>query len=228
MHHLKLGLLAAALVTAGAACSGDDGAAPVVVDAAVDAQAIDASTCNGMVCSDVCIDTSLDEAHCGGCTTVCDPGEACQQSACACPPAFVPAEPQFVQQQVDATILQGATLGIGGMLGGTIDAMIVAYPTDTVQTNHAYDLTANPPGTPPFMAVGYDLDLDTLTPSASFYATRGTPTFTRICPAGFVGTLHNGHFVAVMGLMNPTLVPNDCAFDVPMVSFAYGDCPPPS
>ena len=140
----------------------------------------------------------------------------------------VPAAPNFVQQQIDATLLPGATLGIGGMLNSTIDAIIVAYPTATVQVNHNYDLAGATAGTPPFVAAGYDINLDNFTPSASFYATRGTLRFTKVCADGFAGTLTSGHFVAVMGLMNPTLVPNGCAFDVPTMAFAYGNaCPSP-
>ena len=221
-------LVVASLALLGAACSGDDGAA-VVVDAAIDAPSIDASTCSGMICGGTCFDTFVDEQHCGSCTTVCDPGEACQASVCACPPSFVPAMPSFIQQMVDTGTLPGATLGIGGMLNSTIDAMIVAYPTASVMVGRDYVLSGAQPGMPPFVAVGYDLDLDTLTPSASFYATGGTLRFTRICAGGFEGTLTAGHFVAVMGLMNPTLVPNGCAFDVPLITFAYGNaCPPPS
>jgi hypothetical protein len=219
------GAIALALLAGACGGGGDDGVV-VSVDAAIDALAIDASSCQGMVCGGECIDTSLDEEHCGGCTTVCDPGQACQASVCACPPSFVPAMPSFVQQQVDATILPGATLGIGGMLNSTIDAIIVAYPTANVQVNRNYDLSGAQPGTPPFVAAGYDIDLDTFEPSASFYATRGTLRFSEVCPAGFKGTLTAGHFVAVAGLMNPTLVPNGCAFDVPLLTFAYGDaCP---
>lgn len=223
----------AALLTAGAvaalaaACSGDDGPA-VLVDAAVDAPSIDASTCNGMVCGGECLDTSTDEQHCGGCTTVCDPGQACQAGMCECPPSFVPANPVFLQQQVDATILQGATLGIGGMLNSTIDALIVAYPTKGVQVDHDYTLSGASLGTPPFVAAGYDVDLQTFMPAAAFYATGGTLRFDTVCATGFSGTLRNGHFVAVAGIMNPTLEPNGCAFDVPMITFAYGDaCPQP-
>ncbi len=227
---LALALTATSVAVGGAACSGDDGNPTVITDAReIDAPpAIDASTCNGTVCAGTCFDTFVDEQHCGDCTTVCDPGQACQAGDCACPPSFVPATPSFIQQQIDTTILAGATLGIGGMLNSTIDAMIVAYPTATVMVGRAYDLAGATPGTPPFAAVGYDLDLDTLTPSASFYATRGTLTFTRICAGGFQGTLAGAHFVAVAGLMNPTLVPNGCAFDVPMITFAYGaTCPAP-
>ena len=64
----------------GAACGGggDDGV--TAVDAAVDGTTIDASTCAGMICGGECFDTFLDEDHCGSCTTVCDPGQACQAS----------------------------------------------------------------------------------------------------------------------------------------------------
>ena len=228
---LALGLVAASVTLSAAACGGgDDGATPVdaKLDAAIDA-GIDAPTCGASTCGGAQADTCVDETHCGNCATACDPGQACQAGDCACPPPFVPAMPSFIQQQINTTTLPGATLGLGGMLDATIDALVVGYPTATVQTNHAYDLSMGTPGTPPFAAVGYDLDLQTLTPSASFYATAGTLTFTRICAAGFEGTLTGAHFVAVAGLMNPTLVPNGCAFDVPTITFAYGDvCPPPS
>lgn len=222
-------LIAAALALA-AACSGDDGATPIdaAVDAAVDAPSIDARVCTMLTCNGADVDSCLDEQHCGDCTTTCEAGFACQAGACECPPPFVPSSPGFVQSQVRTDILPGATLGIGGMLGSTIDALIVGYPTDTVQTAHPYDLSTGTPGQPPFVGAGYDVDLDTFTPSASFYATAGTLTFTRVCAGGFEGTLANAHFVAVEGIMNPTLVDNACAFDVPMVTFAYGEtCPVP-
>lgn len=224
-------VLVAAALTAWAACGGGgDGATPTdarVVDAAVDA-AIDGPSCGAATCGGAQADTCLDEQHCGDCTTTCAAGYACQAGDCACPPPFVPATPVFIQQQLDTTTLPGATLGIGGMLDSTIDGMIIGYPTATVQVNHAYDLAGRPPGTPPLAAVGYDVDLQTLTPSAAFYATAGTLTFTRICAGGFEGTLTAAHFVAVAGLMNPTLVVNGCAFDVPSITFAYGTaCPPP-
>lgn len=225
--HAAFALAAASLLGLGA-CGGDDGAA-TPVDAAVDAPSIDAFVCTTLTCDgNGKIDGCLDEQHCGDCTTVCEAGNACQAGACACPPSFVPASPGFVQSQIRTDVLPGATLGIGGMLNSTIDALIVGYPTANVQTNHAYDLSATAPGTPPFVGAGYDVDLNTFTPSASFYATEGTLTFTRICAAGFEGTLTDAHFVAVEGIMNPTLVENSCAFDVPTLTFAYGDtCPVP-
>jgi hypothetical protein len=222
---VALATVAAALAVAGAACGGGDAAAPV--DAAVDAS-IDAFVCTSLSCDGADVDGCLDEDHCGDCTTTCAAGEACQAGACDCPPAFVSPTPGFAFEQLRADLLPGATLGIGATIDGTVNAMIVGYPTQTVQVARAYDLSGGTPGTPPFVGVGYDVDLDTQIPSASFYATRGTLTFTHVCAAGFAGTLTAAHFVAVEGLMNPTLVENGCAFDVPMVTFAYGEpCPSP-
>jgi hypothetical protein len=220
--------LAAALVLAGAGCSGDDAGSTTPVDAAVDAPGIDAFACAPLTCAGEMFDGCLDEVHCGDCNTTCEAGNACQSGACECPPSFVPAAPAFLQDQVDSTMIQGVTIGIGGMIDSTIDAMIVGYPTGNVQVDHAYDLSQGTPGVPPFVGVGYDIDLDTFTPSAAFYATRGTLTFTEVCGVGFKGTVSGAHFVAVMGLMNPTLVDNECAFDVPAIAFEYGDpCPTP-
>lgn len=219
--------LAALGLTALAACSGDDGGPVVLVDARpIDAPQIDAAACSGMVCDGTCVDTSLDEQHCGNCTTVCEAGKTCQASTCMCAPSFLPATPSFVQQQLNTTLLPGATLGIGGMLNSTIDALVVGYPTATVRVNQPYNLSGQTLGAPPFVAAGYDLDLMSFTPAASFYATSGTLTFTAVCAGGFEGTLTNAHFVAVEGLMNPTLVPNGCAFDLASLSFSYGAaCP---
>lgn len=222
------GSLAAFGLAALAACGGGGNDGPVVlVDARpIDAPQIDAAVCSGMVCDGTCIDTTTDEQHCGGCTTVCEAGKTCQSSSCMCAPSFLPAMPSFVQQQLNTQLLPGATLGIGGMLNSTIDALVVGYPTATVRVGQPYTLSGATLGTPPFVAAGYDVDLMSFMPAASFYATTGTLTFTAVCAGGFEGTLTNAHFVAVAGLMNPTLVPNGCAFDVPSLSFSYGNaCP---
>ncbi|HVV85001.1 MAG TPA: hypothetical protein VHE35_18180 [Kofleriaceae bacterium] len=216
-----------ALALAGAACSGDDGGG-VTVDAQEIDAAVDAPACTGMVCDQVCLDTSTDHDHCGSCTNMCGADQQCRDSQCACPEGFIPAEPAFVQQQISTNTLPGATLGIGGLLETEIDALIVGYPTDSVEVNHPYALTGESLGTPPFAAAGFNIDLNSFMPAAAFYATSGTVTFTKVCAAGFEGTLTDAHFAQVAGIMNPTLVPDGCSFDVPSVTFAYGDvCPTP-
>ena len=37
-----------------------------------------------MLCADMCLDTSADDANCGGCGNVCDGGRVCMASDCAC------------------------------------------------------------------------------------------------------------------------------------------------
>lgn len=224
---VAFGMVAALVAACGG--GGDDGVTVLVDAQPIDAQAIDAPVCSGMVCSGTCLDTTTDEQNCGGCGTVCEAGKTCQASACACAPSFLDSMPSFIQSQISTTLLPGATLGIGGILDNTINALVVGYPTATVRINQPYTLSGATLGTPPFVAAGYDVDIQSFTPAASFYATTGTLTFTAVCAGGFQGNLTNARFVAVEGLMNPTLVPNGCAFDVPMVTFSYGTaCPQPN
>ncbi|MBK9033614.1 MAG: hypothetical protein IPL61_20515 [Myxococcales bacterium] len=218
--------VALALTLFAAACGGDDAPAavdaPVAVDAAIDAE-IDAPVCAGMVCDSVCVDTATDEDHCGDCTTVCAATQVCLGSVCGCPTIDVPPAPSLLQS--GTRVMGASTIGFGGILGNTIDALIAGYPTDTVQLNTPYTLTGAP--TPPFVGYGYELDLTTQTPKLAYFASAGVVTFTKICPAGFSGTLTNATFNQVMGLMNPAPVVGGCAFQVASLTFEFGDvsCP---
>ena len=212
-----------------AACGGDDEAvavdapavdAPIAIDAPV---AIDAPACAGMVCDTVCYDTMTDEAHCGDCTTACSATQVCLAGNCGCPTITVPAAPSLLQSE---TRTMGAnTIGVGGILGDTIDALIAGFPTATVQVGAPYTLTGSQ--TPPVVGYGYELDLSTQTPRLAYFASSGVVTFTKICPAGFSGTLTNATFNQVMGLMDPTPVANGCTFQVTSLTFSFGDvsCP---
>lgn len=194
------------------------------IDVAIDAP-IDTPACNGMVCSSVCVDTMADEDHCGDCTTVCADGEACFTGDCECPPAFVPANPSFLLNQV-RTDIPNVQLGVGGYIESEIDVLIVAMPNGT-PLNTPFPLTGATLGQPPFVGAGYDVDAETMQPTAAYYATGGTVTFTQTCPGGFAGTASNVTFAAVSGgFTNPTLVPGGCTFTVPAISFAFGAvCP---
>jgi hypothetical protein len=237
---------ALAFVTAVAACggggSGDDIA---VVDAAVDV-AIDAPLpidgpppCNGMVCDSVCVDTTSDEQHCGDCTTVCDPGEACLPTnpgpACICPPDFVPPDPSILQDMIITNAIPMTSIGVGGFIANEIDALIVAMPDASV-LGTAYPLSGTNPGQPPFIGAGYDVDIATQQITAAYYATAGTVTFTARCTGGFAGHADGVVFSAASGLMPPMLVPGGCVLDGdgdPMMTgtgvnfaFEYGNhCP---
>lgn len=227
---------AAVLLTLGSvvACGGggetpSDVDAPAPIDAAIDAPIDGPPPCNGMVCGGECIDTTTSEAACGSCTNMCRAGEGCADSTCACaPPSFIIADPSILQPMILTNVLPMTSIAIGGYFGGGIQALIVAKP-DAAQLNVAYPLSGDSPGVPPFLGAGYDVDIVTQDIAASFYATSGTITFTASCPGYLAGHADNVHFTPASGLMPPTLVDNDCAFDapVPRITFAYGSTPCP-
>lgn len=230
----------ALLATAG--CGSDDSGVVVLVDAnglgvpdagaEVDAPPLECSAPE-MLCSDACVDTTSDELNCGACAEACTGGTACIASECACPEGFLTANPGLVQAQMQA--FGGMQLGIGGMFGATLNALVVGFPDTLVATlaeDEAYPLNGTLSG--PFAAAGYDLNTQFI-PSAAYFGTAGTVTFTRICRdeanavIGFAGRLDNARFSAVEGLFNPELVDGGCSFTAPVdggttVSFDY-NCP---
>jgi hypothetical protein len=206
-------------------------ATPVVVDAAIDGPT-QACAPPMMMCGPDCSDTTTDERYCGNCATSCVGGQVCTNSTCACAVGLtIPSSPSFFMEQL-STALPGATIGIGPYFGSTIDALVVGRTTADTAINTPHTLDGTNLGTPPFVAFGYDIDIATRMPSAAYYATAGTLTFTKICladagtgqMAGFSGTLSGATFTAVEGLMNPVLVPGGCSFNVAgPVAFTYGN-----
>lgn len=225
-----------------AACSGGDN--PItVVDAAADAPvdaavSVDApvATCTApnMMCGAECVDTSTDERFCGNCTTACMGGQVCTQSRCGCATGIqIPAMPSFLLNQVQ--VQGGLRVGIGAYADAEIDVLLVGVDVDTM-VGMPYTLSGTDLGTPPFAGFGYDVDIATQMPSAAYYATAGTLTFTKICPAvtggsngGFTGTLAGAQFTAVSSLQNPTIDPTGCMIPgpgepaLPTISFSIGD-----
>ena len=235
---MKFASLVPALLTsiALAACGGGGDDTVVVVDATIDAPPV----CNApnMVCGGQCTDVTTSEEFCGDCTTACSGGQICEGGDCACAADIsIPATPSFFMPMVQAQ--GGLTIGIGPMLGNTVDILVVGKAGADVAVNTPHVLTGASLGTPPFAAFGYDVNISTQTASAAYYATEGTLTFTKICladsmtgqQAGFSGTLTNVAFSAVDSLMNPVLVPGGCRFPlmgtIPSVSFSFGNttCP---
>jgi hypothetical protein len=231
------------LATLALACSGGDD--PAAVDAAPDAPidaAIDARvdapapTCTtpNMMCGAECVDTSTDEQFCGNCTTACEGGQVCTQSRCGCATGIsIPAMPSFLLDQIMRQA--GVTVGFGAYADAEIDVLLIGHDATTV-VGMPYTLSGTELGTPPFAGFGYDVDIATRTPSAAYYATSGTLTFTKICPptagggmGGFSGTLAGAQFTAVSSLTNPTIDPNGCTIPgpgepaLPTITFRMGD-----
>ena len=60
-------------------------ACPVETDTVCAAGACVCQDAGLTVCGDQCVDTTTDEAHCGGCDTLCGPYAACIDGQCVCP-----------------------------------------------------------------------------------------------------------------------------------------------
>ncbi len=238
---------ALALPFALVACGGGDDAATidaaevdaVAVDAAVDARQIDAApVCNApnMVCGGDCVDVTSSEEFCGDCNTSCSGGTVCTSSACLCAMNLtIPSNPSFFMPMMQSQA--GLNVGIGPMIGTTLDILVVGKSATDAAINTPHTLSGAMVGTPPFAAFGYDVSIASMTASAAYYATAGTLTFTKICLAdtatgqmpGFAGTLAGAVFEAVDSLTNPVLVPNGCRIPsdppatLPTITFSYGN-----
>jgi hypothetical protein len=204
-----------------AACGNDPG---VTIDAAVipiDAPLpIDAPACAApkKMCGADCIAIASDELNCGDCGVECKGGEACNSSACACPGSFVPAMVGgggFDQFQA----LGPATLAIAPDFTSGVNVIVVGYSgTQALNTN--IDLSTIPLGTPPLVAAGYGVDLQTQNVDASYLATAGTLRFTKRCATEAQGTVTNVTFSGITGgFTNPTVDPAGCTFTVPAIAF---------
>ena len=128
------------------------------------------------------------------------------------------------------TDIPGAYIAISPFTdSGNFNISVVGYARTGTLLNNEYTLTGTNPGTPPFFALGYKLNLSTFTPAASFYATAGKLTFTKACAQGASGTLTAATFQAVTSIQNPTIDPNGCSFTVSSMTFSSGKpelCPP--
>lgn len=216
-----------------AACGGGDDAIALVIDAGPpDAEIIpDAEpfVCPDDECDTVCVNFDTDEATCGDCDTQCQGGAVCQTGTCACPPAFVPATPVFLFDQL-TDMIPGAITGFGIYSAAGTHALGAAYPlmddgvTPALTLNMPYDLTGalEAPG----IFAGYNVNLQEMAADAAYAATDGTITFTEICAGGFTGHADEVTFTGIMSFDNPTPDPSGCSFTVTLVNFSFGEaCP---
>ncbi len=221
------------------ACGGGD-AEPILLDAAVpDAlpPPPDAEPCPDDECDGVCVDFDDDETTCGNCDTVCNGGEACNDATCACVPAYVPEGAVGLIGSQLTNMIPGAITGFGVFLGGSTPHILgVGYPSGdgAVAIDTEYALEPPPAGgipTPPFIASGYNVDIQSQPPSAdtAHFATAGTVVFRRICVGGFSGEATDIVFSPVAGLTNPTIDEDGCKALGPVsFTFSYGTaCPAP-
>jgi hypothetical protein len=212
-----------------AACGGGGG--PQLVDASTpDAEVAipDGELCPGQMwceADSVCADLNADEQHCGDCTTACSGGQFCDNGDCACPAPFVPANPilGFSQESNQGPL----RLEIGAYQDpnvSVLDVLVVGIDVagTIVAGDPGYDLSGDSPGSPPFMAAGYNVNPQTMQADAAVYATAGHVTFSSICASGVSGTATDVTFSAVDSIQNPVIIEGGCSFHVDSVTFSYG------
>jgi hypothetical protein len=186
----------------------------------------DASTCGTE-----CVDTTTDPLHCGDCLTPCaSAARNCVASNCECPDdPLVPMPLMPLIEQMDTTSAAPAVLGIGAFADADslIDAVVVGYDPATTPLDVDIDLASVPAGGTPFVALGYDINLTTMTPRAGFRSTTGTLRLTRRCTAGVAGTITGVQTVELTSPLPPPVpVPGGCTITIPAVDFDFGGpCP---
>ncbi len=167
-------------------------------------------------------DTTVDEANCGACGTLCAGGQVCKSSTCSCPTGVVPpiVFPTGTEQFFPAgniTIALGPTLSLSGING------LVFGVSSTLPLNTNIDLATVPLGSTPFVGAAVGIDIQNLALDASYLATTGTIRFTKICDTEIQGTLSNATFNGLSGgLLGggiPMVDPAGCEIHVNTVAF---------
>ena len=206
-------------------CGGDDAADTVdatLADAPPTADArIDATTCSGssMLCDGLCVDTTQNPDHCGGCGIECTPAAGCEASDCACPAPFLTANAPVLGAQMVAT-QPGYLAGGVGVTGTDGYAHVVLVTVeDDVATG-----TAIPVNTSVYVGIGYDLQTPTEARS-TYLATAGTVRVNRRCATGLGGVAQNLSLVEI----DPTTfqpLPGGCTTTLASFPFSIGtSCP---
>jgi hypothetical protein len=217
----KGGRAAALLVLAGAIGCGSGGSDSP--DAAPpDAAAPDATTCDLTLCDGDCVDTSTSTDHCGGCFQPCTPAQDCASSNCECPTVELVAE-DFILAQMDQDMLAPTILGIGlyGDGSAATSALVIGFDDPDTPTDTDIDLSD---GAPPFVAIGYDIEVSTQEFRSAYRAQTGTLRLSRRCADGVAGTVTGAALVEVDAeAEEPTPIADGCTASIPSFDFDFGD-----
>jgi hypothetical protein len=200
-------------------CGSGSGGAPD--GAPPDAVAPDATACDMTLCGEECVDTATSGEHCGGCFQPCTPAQDCATSACACPEFALVAD-DIILSQMDADMLAPTILGIGLYPGeGAVNALVIGFDDPATPTGTDIDLSD---GEPPFVAIGYDIDVETREFRSAYRAQTGTLALTRRCAAGVAGTVTGADLVEVDAEADPPVPLTDgCTATIESIAFDFGD-----
>ena len=181
----------------------------------------DATTCDMTVCDGDCVDTATSTDHCGGCFQPCTPAQDCDQS-CQCPTIALSAD-DFILGQMDEVMLAPTIIGIGlyGDGSGPTSALVIGFAEPGTPTDTDIDLSA---GDPPFVAIGYDIDIQTREFRSAYRAQAGTLNLTRRCAAGVAGSVTGAAFAEVDPEADPPVpLPDGCTAAIESIEFDVGD-----
>jgi len=211
------GALCAFALAIASGCGSGDGAsaadaAPSVPDAAV---------CDLMMCGDECVDTSTSTDHCGGCFQPCTPAQDCDET-CQCPTIEIAAADYTHVSQMDPDMLAPTILGVGVYSkGDVLNALVIGFDDPGTLTGTDIDLSA---GDPPFVAIGYRIDITTREYRSALRAQTGTLNLTRRCSAGVAGTVTGAELVEIDPDENaPVPLDGGCTAAIESITFDFGD-----
>lgn len=173
------------------------------------------------MCGEECVDTSSNTDHCGGCFQACTPAQDCDQT-CRCPAIELSAADYSEFSQMDPDMLAPTILGVGIYSSGDIlNALVIGFDDPGTTTGTDIDLSA---GDPPFVAIGYQIDVTTREYRSALRAQTGTLRLTRRCAAGVAGTVS----AAMLAEIDPDADPpvplaGGCTAVIPSLDFDFGD-----
>jgi len=163
-----------------------------------------------------------------GATCCASLAQECMPTACSCPTAIVPTPFSTVIDRMDAVMQAPAVLGIG-IVDGTdnqLHALVIAFDPVATPVGSDIALPASPFGDPPFVAMGYDVNVAAQTTRSTFFASQGTLNLTRRCAMGVAGTIAGVTMREQTSQNDPTPHPTGCTLAVPDLAFDFGAaCP---
>ena len=246
---LSLALLALSFASTPAlsllAACGDDGggeldsdaqislfdAPPETPDAAIppDAFVCSENNCTNTCCSNVCVDTSVDDENCNGCGLACQVGTHCEASECGeCGGSFLPAS--LVDAAAQIFDLEGQT-GLPFLAGfaqytdpadeAISDGFGLIYQKTGIVIGQEYSLAVGL--SPPVVLAIYDGSLAGSYDTA-YGASAGTLVYTQADASCVSGTITGATFSALETALPPSVAPGGCTFTVDVMDFAVGDC----
>jgi hypothetical protein len=189
----------------------------------------DAAACSAprTMCDTLCVDTSVDPRHCGGCGVTCSPIQACEGTGCECPGLTVPNPLSFFIETMDTQMYAPLVLGIGAFTEpntGALHALVIGFDPQDVVLDTPIALTA---GSTPFVGVGYDVNVATGATRGTLRSTAGTLSLAQACAEGVQGTMADVVVAEVDATTEPpTVLGNGCSFALPGLTFQLGsNCP---